>query len=126
MQITESNQFDTKIIKNLGKPVSVGRKRKIFTKENTILYLMFLPVIAFYLVFCYAPMSGIVIAFADYRISGFKKWVGFENFEYLFNLKYFWDSFRNTWMYIGLNYLFGFPAPILLALLLNENKIESL
>lgn len=104
--------------------LNYNKKRRIFTKENSILYLMFLPVIAYYLVFCYAPMSGIALAFADYRISGFKKWVGFENFQYLFNLRFFWEAFRNTWMYILLNYVFGFPAPIILALLLNEIRMN--
>lgn len=92
--MTNSNQNNTQIDINLRKPISIKRRSKIFTREHIILYLMFLPVIAYYLIFCYPPMSGIAIAFADYRISGFKKWVGFENSEYLFNLKYFWDYFK--------------------------------
>jgi putative aldouronate transport system permease protein len=125
MQTAESRQISKQTTRQLNKALANKKRVKVFTKENIILYLMFLPVIAYYLVFCYAPMSGIALAFADYRISGFKKWVGFENFEYLFNLKYFWEAFKNTWLYIGINYLFGFPAPIILALLLNEIRVNK-
>jgi putative aldouronate transport system permease protein len=99
-------------------------KRKIFTKTNTTLYLMFLPIIIFYIVFSYIPMAGIALAFSDFRISGFKGWVGLDNFSFLFHLSNFWQAFRNTWVLIILNYIFGFPAPIILALLINEIRIN--
>jgi putative aldouronate transport system permease protein len=88
------------------------------------LYLMLLPVVLFFLIFNYIPMAGLVIAFADYRLSGFKKWVGFANFQFIFNLPFFWESFLNTWRIIFLRYLFWFPAPILLALLMNELRFR--
>ena len=69
-------------------------------------------------------MAGLLIAFADYRMSGFKKWVGFENFRQIFKLPFFWQAFRNTWVFVFLRYLFIFPAPILLALLLNEIRLR--
>jgi putative aldouronate transport system permease protein len=100
----------------------MGARRRIFTATNVTLYLMFLPVLVYFLLFQYVPMAGILIAFADYRLSGFKKWVGFDNFRYIFNLPFFWEAFRNTWRFVGLRYLFSFPAPILLALLLNEMR----
>jgi putative aldouronate transport system permease protein len=99
-------------------------RRQIFTSNNVTLYLMFLPVFAFFLIFSYVPMAGILIAFSDYRISGFKKWVGFDNFKFIFNLPFFWEAFRNTWRVILLRYLFAFPAPIILALLLNELRLR--
>jgi putative aldouronate transport system permease protein len=98
----------------------MGARRCIVTSTNLTLYLMLLPVLVFFLLFHYVPMAGVLIAFADYRLSGFKTWVGFENFRTIFNLPFFWEAFRNTWRFVGLRYLFSFPAPILLALLLNE------
>ena len=100
-------------------------KRRILTASNITLYLMFLPVIAFYIVFHYVPMAGISISFMDFRASGFKGWVGFENFEFIFNLPFFWRAFRNTISFTALNYLLGFPAPIILALMLNEIRIKA-
>ncbi len=85
---------------------------------------MFLPVLAYFIVFHYLPMAGILISFTDYRISGFKAWVGFDNFRFLFNLPFFWQSFLNTWRIVLLHYLFTFPAPIILALLLNEVRLR--
>lgn len=95
-------------------------KRKVFTKSNITLYLMFIPFILYYILFHYIPMGGLAIAFADYRISGFKSWVGFENFEKLFTMPYFWESFWNTWVFVIYKYILSFGAPIILALLLNE------
>jgi putative aldouronate transport system permease protein len=85
---------------------------------------MFLIPIGYYIVFNYLPMVGIAIAFADYRMSGFKKWVGFDNFKFVFNLAFFWKSFWNTWVFVFLRYLFVFPAPIVLALLMNEIRVK--
>ncbi len=99
---------------------SKNKKRKIFTVTNITLYLMFLPVFIYYVVFSYIPMAGISIAFMDFRASGFRGWVGFDNFKYIFNLNFFWNAFKNTIVYIVYNYIFSFPAPIILALLLNE------
>lgn len=98
-----------------------NKRRKVFTKSNTILYIMLLPVLLSYLIFHYLPMPGIYLAFADFRVMGFKEiWVGLDNFKYIFNLNNFWGSFKNTWVYVIYGYLFTFPAPIILALLLNE------
>jgi putative aldouronate transport system permease protein len=105
------------------------KRNRIFTKTNIILYLMILPIVIYYVIFSYIPMAGVAIAFADFRISGFKAWVGFENFRKLFSLTFFWQSFWNTWIYVLFNYLLSFPAPIILALLLNEvrsNKFKKL
>jgi len=101
------------------------RGRRVFTQTNITLYLMFLPAFLFFLIFAYLPMPGILIAFADYRVSGFKKWVGLENFRYIFQLPFFWEAFGNTWRFVILRYLFTFPAPILFALLLNEVRLKA-
>jgi len=80
-------------------------------------------VLAFLAVFAYKPMYGLVIAFKDYRprlgVDG-SKWVGIRHFQNFFEDVYFMRLIRNTLSISGLNILFGFPAPILLALLLNE------
>ena len=84
---------------------------------------MFVPVLAYYLVFKYAPMFGIVIAFENYKpalgILG-SKWVGLENIVDFLNGRYAWRTIRNTLLISAYSIAFGFPAPILFALLLNE------
>lgn len=102
-----------------------GRKRPVFTVTNVVLYLMFLAPFLYYVIFHYIPMAGVVLAFADFRIGGFRGWVGLENFRFLFNLKFFWLAFRNTWFFVLLRYLFVFPAPIILAILLNEIRNKT-
>jgi len=98
--------------------------RNIFTRTNITLYLMYCPAIVYYLIFCYIPMIGLVVAFADFRPNGFRNWVGFDNFNYLFNLPFFWRALRNTFKFVILDYLIDFPFPIIFALLLNEVRIK--
>ncbi|MCC6625999.1 MAG: sugar ABC transporter permease [Chloroflexi bacterium] len=86
-------------------------------------YLLMLPGLLYFLIFHYVPMWGVIIAFQDFRPwQGLMNspWVGFANFEQFFNGPYFWRLMRNTILISGLNLLFVFPAPIILALLLNE------
>ena len=91
------------------------------------LHLMVLPGLAFFLLFKYVPMYGIIIAFKNYKGAGggyagiaSAPWVGFKNFEVFFNSLYCGRVFGNT-LYISLlRLIFSFPAPILLALLINE------
>lgn len=100
-----------------------NRWRKI--RKNKLLYLMFLPVILYYLIFCYAPMFGIVIAFKDYNaFLGFfnSPWVGFEHFINFFKSTYFFRLIGNTFLISFYGLIFGFPLPIILALMLNEVK----
>ncbi|MDR2398136.1 MAG: ABC transporter permease subunit [Spirochaetaceae bacterium] len=92
-------------------------------QRNWSLYLLVLPVILFYALFCYKPMYGALIAFKDFSPGrGFARspWVGVENFVRFFNSPYFFRLLRNTFLISFYNLLFGFPAPIILALLLNE------
>ena len=87
------------------------------------LYIMFLPGFAYYIIFNYGPMYGAQIAFRDFNAyEGFwnSPWVGFKHFEAFFNNPYFFRLLRNTLTISISNLLFGFPAPIILALLLNE------
>ncbi len=92
-------------------------------KRNKVKYLMILPIIIYIAIFCYKPMYGIMIAFKNYRPAlGIldSKWVGFEHFMRFFNDYYFWRILRNTVSISALSIVFGFPAPIVLALLINE------
>lgn len=86
---------------------------------------MVLPVIIYLILFCYKPMYGVIIAFQRYRpglgIEG-SPWIGLDNFVRFFKDINFWRVLRNTFSISFLNILFTFPAPILLALLLNEVK----
>ena len=89
---------------------------------------MLLPAVAVMLIFKYLPMGGILMAFEDY--SPFKgifgsKWVGFANFAKIFTQPKFTTAIRNTLVVSLLDLVIGFPAPILLALLINEleNKV---
>lgn len=92
-------------------------------KRHWSIYLMALPVIAYYLIFHYGPMYGLQIAFKDFSpaqgILG-SPWVGFKHFESFFNGIYFWRLIKNTILINLYDLLFGFPAAIILALLLNE------
>lgn len=91
--------------------------------KERYLYSMIVPVIVYYLIFHYVPMYGIVIAFQDYNIfrGPFQsEWVGFENFIDIFDSPQFFSVLRNTFTLNFLNLVVGFPAPIVLALMLNE------
>lgn len=92
-------------------------------KKNKYIYLMVLVVVAWYVIFCYMPMYGAIIAFKDFSPGlGITKspWVGLENFISFFNDINAWRVIRNTFIINIFDLLWGFPAPIILALLLNE------
>lgn len=91
--------------------------------HNKTLWLLFLPCLLYYLIFRYAPMFGLVITFKDYNL--FKgiwasDWVGLKYYRMFFENPDFWPLMKNT-LLLGLYKLvFGFPAPVILAILLNE------
>ena len=92
---------------------------------NKYKYLLIIPVLTYFILFSYKPMYGLVIAFQDFRanrgIWG-SEWVGFRHFIAFFRDPFFFRLLRNTLSISFLNILFGFPAPIILAVLLNEIK----
>jgi len=100
------------------------RLRKDFRKYRT-LYLLAIPVVIWYILFHYKPLYGLIIAFKDYRpglgIAG-SKWVGLKHFISFFQSYYFGRVVKNTLVISLSSILFGFPAPIIFALLLNEVK----
>ena len=100
-------------------------KRWKYFKNHYPLYIMLALPILHYIIFKYVPMGGIVIAFQNYKIKkGFlgSDWIGLANFERLMTSSLFWRAFINTIRLNFLNLIFGFSAPIILALLLNELK----
>ncbi len=92
-------------------------------RQNRLLYWMILPCILYVLIFSYLPMFGLVIAFQDYSlVKGVfgSKWIGLENFRSFFSGIYFGRTLSNTLILSLLELTICFPAPILLALMLNE------
>ncbi|KWX87167.1 protein lplB [Paenibacillus riograndensis] len=88
--------------------------------------LMVVPAMLFIFVFSYLPMYGVLMAFQDYQLFGgffHSPWVGFKHFEAFFNSPDFWNVMRNTIVISLLKLCIGFPAPILLARMLNEDRL---
>lgn len=107
------------------KKISFWTKVKKDYKKHKWIYLMAIPMIIYFIVFCYIPMYGVIIAFKNYNIKlGILRspWVGFKYFEQFFSNYYFWRLIKNTLLMSLYDILWGFPAPIILALLLNEIK----
>lgn len=97
--------------------------------RNKYIYLMAVPIIAYYIIFCYVPMYGVTIAFKDFSIKAGilgSKWVGFKYFRDFFNSYYFLRLIRNTLLINIYDLLWSFPAPIIFALLLNEIRSNLL
>ncbi|MFC7677549.1 ABC transporter permease [Paenibacillus sp. GCM10028914] len=86
-------------------------------------FLMLLPVLAYFIIFHYVPIYGVLMAFQDYRIfkgiSG-SEFVGLKHFRELFDGIYFLPVLKNTLIINAYKILFGFPAPVILAILINE------
>jgi putative aldouronate transport system permease protein len=101
-------------------------KGKFFTPRTVPLYLMILPALVLTFLFKYVTMPfTFLMPFMDWRTSGFNGWAGLEHFRQMFLLNYFWQAFFNQCAFIALSYLFLFPAPIVLALLLNELRMRA-
>ncbi|MCK8487770.1 ABC transporter permease subunit [Paenibacillus sp. MBLB2552] len=102
-----------------------GRGAAFHFRRDWELYLLLFIPLSFVLVFKYAPMSGLVLAFKDYKIArGFwgSEWVGFEVFAEIFAKHDFGRAVRNTLLLNSLDLVFSFTIPVLLAILLNEIK----
>ena len=104
----------------------------LYLKRTWQLYLMLVLPVIFFFAFKYIPIFNARLAFLDYNMfSGVagSKWNNFENFKEIFHTQAFYTALRNTLMLNILNLLFGFPAPILIALILNElrsNKVKDI
>nr|WP_246627687.1 ABC transporter permease subunit [Paenibacillus solanacearum] len=104
---------------------------KRFKKDfllNKYLYVMMLPVIAYYAIFQYGPMYGAMIAFKDYSpMKGIldSDWVGLKHFYDFFSSYYFWRILKNTVLISAYSLCFEFPMPIILAILINEVRNQA-
>ncbi|MEK8129150.1 ABC transporter permease subunit [Paenibacillus filicis] len=105
-----------------------GSRLWFMMKKHKALYLLMLPGILYYLIFKYAPMYGIIIAFQDYSVGrGIlgSKFVGMKHFiEFFYVTPDAWKLIRNTVMLNVYDLLFHFPAPIVLAILFHEIRIS--
>ncbi|GIP46891.1 putative multiple-sugar transport system permease YteP [compost metagenome] len=104
-----------------------NRLRKVWYFRH--IYLFLLPAIIWFLVFAYYPMYGILIAFKDFKynlgILG-SPWAGFKYFEQFLHDSSFYEVLRNTLSISALKLVFGFPAPLILALMLNAVMHEKI
>jgi len=92
-------------------------------KKSKYLYLMMLIPIVYYVLFHYMPLYGVLIAFKDYKVAKGvwgSPWVGFKWFAKFLTDEYFWKLVRNTLLLNIYGLLWGFPIPVVLALMLNE------
>jgi len=105
--------------------LSQAKRKRIwhYYWKHRYLSLLFVPAILYYVIFQYLPTYGVLIAFKDYQFrQGIwnSPWIGFRHFQHLFELESFWQVFRNTIVLSVYKLIFGFPAPIVLAILFNE------
>ena len=118
---------------NLARPASKLAKRKTLNeraiwlcdhfKREWQIYVMLAPMIIWFILFLYKPMYGLQIAFKDYSVFrgiAASPWVGLEHFETLYSNSQFLRAVRNTFLISMLSLIFGFPVPIILALMFNE------
>ena len=107
----------------------MGRKILSALKKDWQLWAMILPALAYIIIFCYVPMYGIQLAFRKYDFSkGLTggDWVGFKYFIQYFESPMFWTTLRNTFVISFFTLVCGFPAPILLALVVNSLRQKKL
>lgn len=115
---------DTRVSKQSRLPMNINKHSKVrIIMQNYQIYLMLLPCILYFIIFCYGPMYGVQIAFKDYNTGlGIwrSSWVGFKHFRRFIELPQFWSIFKNT-LTLSIYSLFaGFPFPIIVAIMLNE------
>jgi putative aldouronate transport system permease protein len=104
----------------------IPKKDSIFRSPE--LLLMALPSLLLLIIFRYLPIANIVVAFKNYNIfAGIweSPWAGFTHFQKLLQSPDFYTILKNTFLISGYKIIFGFPAPIILAFLLNEVKSKS-
>jgi len=118
-------EAQTKINTELPLDITVNKPSTLWKRirKNLDLYICLSPGLIFFFIFAYIPMFGLLIAFKDYNIfKGVMEspWNHFQSFRDMVNLPDFYKIVRNTLMLNVLGLVFGFPAPIILAILLNE------
>lgn len=103
--------------------VTFGTRVKLYFSHNWQLWLMLLPAIIYIFIFCYVPMYGVQLAFRDYDYSkGYLggDWVGLKYFKQYFESPMFFTTLKNTFVISFWSIVVGFPAPIILAMIINQ------
>lgn len=122
------NRVDAVVVQNVTRESTFVYRIKKDILQNKELYILAIPIVLFYLLFHYKPMYGAIIAFKDFtpaRGIMASPWVGFKHFRDFFSSIYFGRVLRNTLRISISQIIFGFPAPIILALLINELKSKA-
>ena len=107
--------------------MSFGHLAKLRLKKSGFLIAMIIPAIAFYAIFCYVPMYGVLMAFQKYypKLGIFgSKWIGFDNFRTIFKDPYFWTVLLNTIKIGTIKIVLAFLGAVTTALLLNELRLR--
>ena len=115
----------------MGQAATIRSRRYRFStymRKYWIYYCLLIPVLVYFAIFCYAPMYGVIIAWKRYSpafgITG-SKWVGWLYFRQFFSSMYFGRILRNTLLISIYDIIFGFPLPIIFAILLNELRNKT-
>ncbi len=107
----------------------MGRKIRSALKRDWQIWVMVMPALIYIIIFCYGPMYGIQLAFRKYDfakgITG-GEWVGMKYFMQYFESPMFWSTLKNTFVISFFSLICGFPAPILLALIINSLRMKRL
>lgn len=113
-------------MKGKAKTIAINQPKKgigWYLAKDWQLWIMLFPAMLYILIFCYVPMYGAQLAFREYSfdagITG-GKWVGFKYFNQYFNSSMFGTTLKNTFVISAVDILLGFPAPIVLALIINQ------
>jgi putative aldouronate transport system permease protein len=124
----EVRNLERAAIFNVKKTKAVAAKPLYhYLRRDWVLYAMLLLPLAHIFLFSYVPFYGLQIAFKDYNLmKGYagSPWVGFDIFKQIFGMKDFYRALRNTIVLNGLDLVLGFPAPVILAILLNELRVK--
>ncbi|SDN97134.1 putative aldouronate transport system permease protein [Paenibacillus sp. yr247] len=121
MELQPSVFIETTVVKH-----KRNRIIKNLTRDR-YLYIMITPGILFFLIFSYFPLYGLILAFKDFKFNlGIwgSPWTGLDHFQMLFDDADFWVAFKNTIVISLGKIIFGFPVPIILALMLNELRVK--
>lgn len=117
------NVIETNKNLKLNKSGMLWEKIKKDFKANKTIYLMVSPVLLYFIIFSYIPMTGVIMAFEKYSVKDGifgSQWVGLKNFADFFKSYYCLRLIKNTFLLSFYDLIFGFPAPIIFALLMNE------
>ncbi len=108
---------------------SVSKKTSLWKRIllNWQVYVLLLPGLIWYTIFCYMPMGGLSLAFKTYKANlgiWMSPWIGLQNYEFVFRDPDFFRALGNTVVISFCRILFQFPVPIILALLINEIRSQ--